>query len=203
MLGICNGFQVMVSLGVLPNLSGEPGYGEVALMPNNTFRYQCRWVDLKIEKDSPSVFLKGIESMHIPVAHGEGNFYAPKDTLAAIEEKKLVTMRYVTPDGKPAEGEFPMNPNGSMNDIASLCDTTGRVMGMMPHPERGMFFSQRDDWTLLREEYRREGKGIPVESDGMMIYLETLWSILAINDPSCPAVPFLARGSGSLNYMTE
>ena len=79
-------------------------------------------------------------------------------------------MRYAGPDRKPAGGEFPCNPNGSVNDIASICDPSGRIMGMMPHPERGMFFTQRDDWTLLREQYKREGKSIPVESDGIMIF---------------------------------
>ncbi|HSA16710.1 MAG TPA: phosphoribosylformylglycinamidine synthase subunit PurQ, partial [Spirochaetota bacterium] len=79
-------------------------------------------------------------------------------------------MRYRLPDGAPARGEFPYNPNGSMEDIASICDTTGRVMGMMPHPERGMFFTQRDDWTLLREDYRSRDEKLPEESDGMAIF---------------------------------
>ena len=168
-LGICNGFQVMANLGLLPNLSGL-WREEAALITNNTFRYQCRWVDLIVEKDNPSVFLKGIESLHIPVAHGEGNFYAPADTVSAIEEKKLVAMRYAKEGLQRAGGEFPANPNGSINDIAALCDTTGRILGMMPHPERGMFFCQRDDWTLLREDLRRNGKEMPAESDGMKIF---------------------------------
>ena len=171
MLGICNGFQVMVSLGVVPNLSGKPGSrGETALLNNKSFRYQCNWVDLVVEKDSPSVFLKGIETLHIPVAHGEGNFYAEPEIISDIEKKKLVTMRYAKPDRTLANGVFPMNPNGSINDIASICSETGRIMGMMPHPERGMFFSQRDDWTLLREEYRRAGKELPVESNGIALF---------------------------------
>ncbi|MDR3236930.1 MAG: phosphoribosylformylglycinamidine synthase subunit PurQ [Spirochaetia bacterium] len=169
MLGICNGFQVMVNLGVLPNISGDwqPG---AALLNNSTFRYQCRWVELAVEKGSPSVFLKGIDSLHIPVAHGEGNFYAPPNVISAIEENKLAAMRYSLPGGGLARGEFPANPNGSINDIASLCDKTGRIFGMMPHPERGMFFNQRDDWSLLREDCRRRGEEIPVESCGMMIF---------------------------------
>jgi phosphoribosylformylglycinamidine synthase len=106
-------------------------------------------VDLKVEKDCPSVFLRGIDSLHIPVAHGEGNFYASPENLAALESRRQVAMRYVKPDGSPS---------------------TGRIMGMMPHPERGMLFSQRDDWTLLREDYRRNGKELPLESDGMVIF---------------------------------
>ncbi|HOO72346.1 MAG TPA: phosphoribosylformylglycinamidine synthase subunit PurQ [Spirochaetota bacterium] len=170
MLGICNGFQVMVNIGLVPGIDGYGGDAQVALEYNKTFRYQCRWVDLIVNKESPSVFTRGIDYLHIPVAHGEGNFYAPSGVLEEIEKKSLVTMRYAGPDRKPARGEFPGNPNGSVNDIASICDPTGRIMGMMPHPERGMFFTQRDDWTLLREQYNREGKPLPAESDGMKIF---------------------------------
>lgn len=170
MLGICNGFQVMVNIGVVPALQGVTGTVEAALEHNTTFRYQCRWVDVVIEKDSPAVFTRGITGMRIPVAHGEGNFFAGEDSLREIEKRNLVTMRYARPGGGRAGGEFPFNPNGSMNDIAAISDPGGRIMGMMPHPERGMFFTQRDDWTLLREERRRAGKEIPEEADGLLIF---------------------------------
>lgn len=169
MLGICNGFQVMTSLGIIPNLGGTQT-PEAALINNNSFRYQCRWVTVKAEKLCPSIFLKEIDTLRIPVAHGEGNFYAAPEVLASIEEENLTAFRYVKDEGLPADGEFPFNPNGSLNDIAALCDSTGRIMGMMPHPERGMFFSQRDDWPLLREELRRTGKELPEVSDGMRIF---------------------------------
>ncbi len=169
-LGICNGFQVLVNLGVIPLLKGTAGKAEVSLEHNAGYRYQCRWVYLNIEKDSPSIFTKGIEGMYIPVAHGEGNFFARPETLDKIENLKLVTMRYSRPDGNTASGEFPHNPNGSMNDIASICSINGRIMGMMPHPERGMFFTQRNDWTLLREKYKRGNLDMPIESDGIKIF---------------------------------
>jgi len=169
-LGICNGFQVMVSLGLVPALKQTMGEPEVALEHNRTHRYQCRWVDLRVEGNANCVFTRGMDTLHIPVAHGEGNFYAPADTLKIIENTGLITMRYVMPGGAPAQGQFPFNPNGSINDIAALCDTSGRIMGMMPHPERGMFFNQRDDWTYLKEKYTREGREIPVESDGIFIF---------------------------------
>jgi phosphoribosylformylglycinamidine synthase len=176
-LGICNGFQVMVNTGIVPGFrTGENRRGEfspkveVALEHNNTFRYQCRWVDLKVEKESPSVFTRGIDFLHIPVAHGEGNFTSPSGILERIENENCVTMRYVKPDGAPAGGEFPSNPNGSLNDIASICDTTGRIMGMMPHPERGMFFTQRDDWPLKMEQAKRNGEVLPEEADGIRIF---------------------------------
>ncbi len=170
MLGICNGFQVMVNLGILPALDRKIGEAEAALIHNGSFRYQCRWVDLIVEKGTPSVFTRGIETLHIPVAHGEGNFYAPEKTLKDLERNKLVTMRYAGPGGGPAEGVFPYNPNGSAGDIASICDAGGRIMGMMPHPERGMFFTQRDDWTLLKERLTRRGEEVPAHSDGIAIF---------------------------------
>jgi len=170
MLGICNGFQVMTNLGLVPALDGFTGEATVALQHNKTFKYQCRWVDLKVNEKSPSVFTKGISSLHIPVAHGEGNFYAKPTVIEKIESNNLVSMRYAKSDLNLANGEFPYNPNGSINDIASVCDPTGRIMGMMPHPERGMFFSQRDDSFYLKEKYAREGKPIPEESDGIKIF---------------------------------
>jgi phosphoribosylformylglycinamidine synthase len=169
-LGICNGFQVLVNLGLLPMLEKFDGTATAALEYNESFRYQCRWIDVMIEKDSPSVFTKNIERMHIPIAHGEGNFYAPENIIMQIESKNLVSMRYIKNDGTRADSEFPYNPNGSMNDIASICSPNGRIMGMMPHPERGMFFTQRDDWTLLKEKYIREGKDHPVYSDGIELF---------------------------------
>jgi phosphoribosylformylglycinamidine synthase subunit PurQ / glutaminase len=169
-LGICNGFQVLVNLGLLPLLDGFNGTAQAALEYNRTFRYQCRWINIMIEKNSPSIFTKDIERMHVPVAHGEGNFYAPDDIIDRIESGGLVTMRYIRADGSKADSEFPFNPNGSINDIASLCSPDGRILGMMPHPERGMFFTQRDDWTYLKEKYIRDGKKVPVYSDGMALF---------------------------------
>lgn len=169
-LGICNGFQVITNLGLVPAINGFTGSAEVSLEHNKTFRYQCRWIDLTVDKNSQCAFTTGISAMHIPVAHGEGNFYAPAALLSEIESRGLVVMRYSKPDGSPAGGEFPSNPNGSVNDIAALCDSTGRIMGMMPHPERGMFFTQRDDWTLIKEKLIREGGDIPSESDGVAIF---------------------------------
>lgn len=170
MLGICNGFQVLANLGVVPALRGFSGTAEVSLEHNRTFRYQCRWIDVAVNPESPSVFTRGIDRMHIPVAHGEGNFYAPAEVLDEIEKKNLTVMRYIKPDGTPASQEFPYNPNGALNDIAAICSTSGRIMGMMPHPERGMFFTQRNDWTYMKEKYKREGKEIPEYSDGIRIF---------------------------------
>lgn len=174
MLGICNGFQVMVNIGIVPALAGFTGRAEAALEHNNTSRYQCRWVDLTVERSSPSVFTRGIDRLHIPVAHGEGSFFAGDDVIARIEKEGLVSLRYVRPDGARAGGEFPFNPNGSINDIASISDRSGRIMGMMPHPERGMFFTQRDDWTLQKEMLARESASMPEMADGFRIFMNAV-----------------------------
>lgn len=169
MLGICNGFQVIVNLGIVPAINNSLGEAEVSLEYNRTFRYECRWVDLAVENTN-SIFTKGITKLRIPVAHGEGNFYAPDNILKQLESNNHIVMRYVRPDGNPANGEFPYNPNGSMNDIASICDKTGRVMGMMPHPERNIFFTQQDNWTYLKEKAERENVKISDQSDGFQIF---------------------------------
>ncbi len=169
MLGICNGFQVMVNLGIVPALDRPLGDIQVSLEHNISSRYECRWVDLRVEPDCPSVFLRGIDRLHVPVAHGEGNFFAPRDILERIEKNRQVALRYIRPDGSPAGG-FPYNPNGSMGDIASLCDRTGRILGMMPHPERNILMTQRDDWTGLRERYRREEMPLPETGEGLRIF---------------------------------
>ena len=170
MMGICNGFQVMTNLGIVPGLEAPIGNVQISLESNTSARYQCRWVDLAAVPKNPSVFLRGIDRLHVPVAHGEGNFYAPPEVLAAIEEKGLVALRYARSDGSPARGEFPFNPNGSMNDIAAVSDQSGRILGMMPHPERNILFTQRDDWTYLREKARREGTRVPVEGEGLALF---------------------------------
>ncbi|MCX6799035.1 MAG: phosphoribosylformylglycinamidine synthase subunit PurQ [Candidatus Diapherotrites archaeon] len=107
--------------------------------------------------------------MRMPVAHGEGNFTASPETLKQLSAADQVVFKY-TKEGKPAAGEFPFNPNGSVQDIAGICDETGRVFGLMPHPERNVFFSQMDDWTLQRELLKRKGKKLPAEGMGMAVF---------------------------------
>lgn len=168
-LGICNGFQVMVALGLVPNRDGSFAT-EVALQHNTTFRYQCRWVDLAVNEASPAVFTRGLTTLHVPVAHGEGNFFAPAALMQDLKNGGSIALRYARPDGSPANGEFPYNPNGAMDDVAAVCDRTGRVMGMMPHPERAIHFTQRDDWTRLRDEMVRRGERPPIAGDGFRIF---------------------------------
>ena len=167
-LGICNGFQVITNLGILPGIENKEPRRAVALSHNNSARYECRWVSLKVFSKK-CVFTKGIESIRMPVAHGEGKFTASKEVLEELNRAGQVVFRYVKRDS-PANGEFPFNPNGSMGDIAGICSPDGRILGMMPHPERNIFFTQQDDWAAQKEKLKRAGKKIPEESSGMQIF---------------------------------
>ncbi|PCI56267.1 MAG: phosphoribosylformylglycinamidine synthase [Alphaproteobacteria bacterium] len=166
-IGICNGCQILVNLGLVPALN-EYGERDVAVTYNASARYQCRWIDLAVESASP--WLKDIDSLHIPVAHGEGRFMMEDDTLSALKENGQIAARFVTPDGTAAEGEFPHNPNGSVYDIAAMTDKTGRILAIMPHPERGMFTWQRDDYHEIKDAAQREGVNLSDESDGLQIF---------------------------------
>ena len=138
-LGICNGFQALVKAGLLPG--GRGTHPVATLTRNERAQFECRWVHLLPQPASPCVFTKGLsELIHCPVAHGEGRFVARDATaLAAIEAGGLVALRYADdarrpPGAGPAAG-YPANPNGSMADIAGICNASGTVFGLMPHPE--------------------------------------------------------------------
>ena len=167
-IGICNGCQVLVNLGLAPALDGQYGERSVAVTHNANARYQCRWIDMKVEETN-SPWLQGIDTLHVPVAHGEGRFMMDDATLKALQESNQIAMRY-TKSGQAANGEFPYNPNGSTDDIAAMTDASGRVMVVMPHPERGMFTSQRDDYAKLKDQARRKGQSLPEATDGMGIF---------------------------------
>ncbi|MHC1600817.1 MAG: phosphoribosylformylglycinamidine synthase subunit PurQ [Candidatus Nezhaarchaeales archaeon] len=152
-VGICNGFQVLVESGILPGLNGLSEYPKVALATNTSAKYECRWVYLKHQASSCKLLskLKERTVLRIPIGHGEGRFIASKEVLDEIMKHNLVIFTYCRPDGSPANGEYPYNPNGSMLDIAGICNLKGNVMGMMPHPERAYFGWQMPDWTCSSE----------------------------------------------------
>jgi phosphoribosylformylglycinamidine synthase subunit PurQ / glutaminase len=159
-----------VNLGLLPGCAetaADPR--QVVLLPNRPAGYRCRWVDLIVERPSRCPFVAGIESLHIPIGHGEGRLHAEPAVVERLEAEGHVVLRYADGD-RPAGGAYPANPNGSTNDIAGLCDPTGRVFGLMPHPERGMDFTQRDDWPKQAELLRRRGQPLPASSDGLAVY---------------------------------
>ena len=135
-LGICNGFQVLVRTGLLPGWEEDPA--PVSLAFNAQNRYEDRWVTLRAES-SISVFVQRGDLIHCPVAHAEGRFL-PRDSavLARLQQADQIALRYVAPDGT-VPAAFPHNPNGAVDDIAGVTDPTGRILGMMPHPERNQF----------------------------------------------------------------
>lgn len=155
-LGVCNGFQAILKAGLLIPPDDE---GPVATLTHNTQGYQDRWLHLKVVNNR-SPFLTGIDRLHIPMAHGEGNFVCRKGwILQGLEQTGQIALRYVNPIGEPAAG-FPDNPNGSQADIAGITDYTGRVLGLMPHPERHILGTQHPRWT--REGLKAEGDGLAV-----------------------------------------
>jgi phosphoribosylformylglycinamidine synthase len=155
-LGVCNGFQAILKAGLLMPPDDE---GPLATLTHNLEGYQDRWLYVKVASNR-SPFLKGIDVMHIPMAHGEGNFVCRKEwILKGLEQSGQVALRYVNAHGRPASG-FPENPNGSQGDVAGVCDFSGRVLGLMPHPERHVLPTQHPRWT--REGLKQEGDGLQV-----------------------------------------
>jgi phosphoribosylformylglycinamidine synthase len=162
-LGVCNGFQLMVKMGMLPGFDGDYLHQTVTLTHNDCGRFQDRWTYLKVDPASPCIFTSGIDTgMYLPVRHGEGKFLADSAaTLARIETEHLAVLRYSDADYTEATQEFPANPNGSTNAIAALCDPTGRLMGLMPHPEAFVHYTQHPRWTR---------ESLPEEGDGLILY---------------------------------
>lgn len=166
-LGICNGFQVLVKTGILPGLSdgtetvcqpslqGQP----VSIIDNDSGKFIDRWSYLQCGTQN-CVFIDQGSRIYLPIAHGEGKVVTKTpEILERLQKEGHVAFRYVDADGNP--GPSPINPNGSMDDIAGLTDATGRVLGLMPHPERFVRMTQHPHWTRLE----RKGAG-----DGMMLF---------------------------------
>lgn len=166
-IGICNGFQILVNLGLLPALEYKYGDCQVALIFNDSARYTVRWVDLKILGDTP--WFKNIETISLPIAHGEGKLVAPSTVLSELRKQNLIVAKYIKGDICQYQDLEP-NPNGSLKDIAAITDPSGRILGMMPHPERAIFFTQLPRWPLLKEKYKREGKKLPDFGPGLKIF---------------------------------
>ena len=143
---------------------------EVALINNDCGGFRDQWVHLAANGQSPCVFTRGIDTLELPVRHGEGKFFAEPEVLQRLERQQQVILRYALPGGAPAQGEFPHNPNGSVADIAGVCDPTGRVAGLMPHPEAFNHWTNHPDWTALKETARREGNELPEEGDGIRLF---------------------------------
>jgi phosphoribosylformylglycinamidine synthase I len=134
-IGICNGFQALVRAGLLP------GNDQAAVLTENrSKRFECRWVNLD-PTSQRSVWTAGLSGpIRCPVAHGEGRFVA--DDLALLDAADQIALRYVDADGGRADERYPTNPNGSIGDVAGVCDASGLVLGLMPHPEDHVFDRQ-------------------------------------------------------------
>lgn len=147
-LGICNGFQLLVKLGVLPALDNARFERQVSLSHNDSARYEDRWVRLLPNKNSPCVFTRGLDMLAMPVRHGESKLVTrDAATLQRLQEENLIALQYADPaTGRPTEA-YPLNPNGSPLGIAGLTDPSGRVLGLMPHPEAFHHVTNHPAWT--------------------------------------------------------
>ena len=158
-LGICNGFQVLVKAGILPEPSVE-GAPRLTLTANDSGRFECRWVYLAVNKQSPCVFTGGIDRLYLPVAHGEGKVVADPGVLTGPN----VALCYTDEHGDSKAG-YPHNPNGSVDNIAGVCDSSGRIFALMPHPERHIRGTQPPQWTR---------QGVNKYGDGFQIFLNAV-----------------------------
>jgi phosphoribosylformylglycinamidine synthase len=152
-LGICNGFQVLVKAGLLPD--PDAPRGAVTLAPNTSGKFEDRWVWLKV-CSRKSEFLLEEQVLELPVAHGEGRFTALSgETIGRLEQSGQVVLKYAAPNG--AAATYPYNPNGSDRDVAGICDPTGRILGLMPHPERFQDRLNHPEWTRGRADRAPDG----------------------------------------------
>jgi phosphoribosylformylglycinamidine synthase len=156
-IGICNGFQILTQIGILPG----------TLTFNESNRYSDRWIDMKVEGNSP--WLTGIKTLSCPIAHGEGKYVAPAKTLKDLAKNKQIALRYFKGEMSSYQN-LPANPNGSTENIAGVLSYDGRVLGLMPHPDRNLFMTQNPNWPLLKEQAKRAGKKLAYDSAGLQIF---------------------------------
>jgi len=162
-LGICNGFQILVKAGLLPALGGLGSRGDLTLGWNDSGRYEDRWVTLRVESDKSPFFRKG-DLIDCPVAHAEGKVVVRDPSVVdRLREAGQIVVTYEAADG--GEAAYPENPNGSIAGIAGVCDPTGRVMGLMPHPERNVDGTHHPRWT--RDGIEVGGAGLRVFEDAV------------------------------------
>lgn len=160
-IGICNGFQVLVKLGVLPGGDNKNVRQTATVTFNDSGKFEDRWVRLQAEPGSRCVFTRGMDWLELPVRHGEGKFYVgDRALLEKLGHGGQLALRYSMPDGsRPAA--YPANPNGSEEDIAGICDPSGRIFGLMPHPEAFVTRYQHPRWTRDNGD-GEEGRGLKI-----------------------------------------
>jgi phosphoribosylformylglycinamidine synthase len=158
-IGICNGFQILVKTDLLPGPLANTAGQNCTLTNNDVGRFVDRWIHLEA-RSKKCVWTTGVSALELPIAHGEGKFVPANDAVRrALWDNDQVVFSYSKPDGSSANGEFPSNPNGSIDDIAGVCDASGLVLGLMPHPERYVSCLHHPDWPN-RNKAQQEGAGL-------------------------------------------
>ena len=160
-LGVCNGFQLLVKLGMLPGFDGITDRQTTTLTFNDSGRFEDRWIHLRPDAASPCVFTKGLKGLTLPVRHGEGKFVPlDEEVLGRLHREHLICLQYSDERSEKATLDYPANPNGSVDAIAGICNETGRIFGLMPHPEAFHHRTNHPRWT--REELPEEGAGLAI-----------------------------------------
>jgi len=158
-LGVCNGFQLMVKLGLLPAFAGDYTTRNITLTFNDSGKFEDRWVYLKVNSNSPCVFTKDINGMYLSVRHGEGKIVLESEAvLEKLQKNNQIVIQYSREDYEEAVMDYPQNPNGSVDAIAGICNETGRIFGLMPHPEAYLHYTNHPRWT--RESLPEDGVGL-------------------------------------------
>lgn len=169
-IGICNGFQVLVNYGLLPS-AGKLDQ-TASLTYNDCSRFRCDWVRMRVPESGlkKCLWTKDIREIALPMAHGEGKFMMKEKHFAQqLLELGEVPLQYVDLEGNPTQ-VFPYNPNGSMLSIAGVCNQYGNIFGLMPHPERALRFRNHPDWALRQAQYTLAGYPLPEEGEGLQIF---------------------------------
>jgi len=173
-MGVCNGFQLMVKMGLLPGFGGDYRQQCTTLTFNDSGRFEDRWAYLKVDPESPCIYTRDVEGIYLPVRHGEGKFVAESTAvLDAIDEQHLAPVVYSDPNYIGASMLYPENPNGSENAIAGLCDETGRIFGLMPHPEAYTHRTHHPRWTR-EEDLPEDGMGLWLYQNAVRFIREEL-----------------------------
>ena len=166
-IAICNGFQTAVNMGILPGMDRDYRKRSVTLMTNDSGVFEDRWVYLKANPNSPCIWTRGISRLFVPVRHGEGKFYTQEDGLVdKLFKNQQVVLQYCDKDYGQTTMEYPLNPNGSLEAIAGICDETGTIFGLMPHPEAYLHAHNHPEWTY----HKAIGKPLPKEGQGVKIF---------------------------------
>jgi len=168
-LGICNGFQTMVRLGMVPGFDGDYRTPRATLAPNDRLGYWDTWVRLKADPESPCIWTRDIDEIELPTRHGEGKFLAENEAvLDRLEQGHQIAVRYIDADGNPTQ-DWPANPNGSTGAVAGICDPTGRLFGLMPHPDAYLYPFHHPRWTRrkITGDLPQEGAGLAIFRNGV------------------------------------